>query len=269
MGRFGTPQLGYLRDSEENDIPELNQCPSCGAFFEGDICPVCKTPCPEEMKAGNRKPPPKKRKKREKSYVRGLPPPLYQQTWFIIVVLFISKLFGILLVWMSEWKKWVKVTVTILAVFGGSLYIVLFSLLRGLLYREPAYVNVSLPESSYREQCSDSIYEELVRYPDRFPDFYVTEELTVLKVAEGYGGKEEYGDFILCADADGSRYALLDCRRDGAGMMEGDRIRIFGQFAYVGALPALQDNLKYPLIYTAYIDVLPAEAESQTDRRTE
>ena len=42
MGRFGSPQIGYLRDNDDNDIPELNKCPDCGAFFDGDICPICK-----------------------------------------------------------------------------------------------------------------------------------------------------------------------------------------------------------------------------------
>lgn len=107
MGRFGSPQIGYLRDNDDNDIPELNKCPDCGAFFDGDICPICKKVCPEEMKAGNRRPP-KKRKKREKSNYRSVPTDLYHQTWFIIIALFISRLVGIILVWTSDWKKWVQ-----------------------------------------------------------------------------------------------------------------------------------------------------------------
>ena len=117
MGRFGSPQIGYLRDNDDNDIPELNKCPDCGAFFDGDICPICKKVCPEEMKAGNRRPP-KKRKKREKSNYRSVPTDLYHQTWFIIIALFISRLVGIILVWTSDWKKWVKVVVTVIALFG-------------------------------------------------------------------------------------------------------------------------------------------------------
>ena len=50
MGRM----LGSY-DSDELDRPDLNKCPDCGCFFAQDECPLCGKPCPEEMRAGNRK----------------------------------------------------------------------------------------------------------------------------------------------------------------------------------------------------------------------
>ena len=256
MGRFGTPQLGYMRDDDDNDIPELNKCPACGAFFEGDVCPVCKTVCPDDMKAGNRKPPSKKRKKQKSSGYK-MPLPLYQQTWFIIIALFISKLVGIILVWTSDWKKWVKVLVTVLALFGTYLYFILFSFIQGLFYKSPVYVDTSISESEYREKCTDSDYEALMRYPGEYEGSYICEEFSVVKVMEGYEESHgTYGDFILCNDIDGNGYVLFDCRGEEIGFLAGDTIRAFGQFGYVSAVSAIGDHVKYPVIYAAYIDAV-------------
>jgi len=58
MGRL----LGSHADDRELDRPDLNKCPDCGCFFPQDNCPLCGKPCPEEMRAGNRKPPKKSKK---------------------------------------------------------------------------------------------------------------------------------------------------------------------------------------------------------------
>ena len=55
--------LGSFADENELDRPDLNKCPDCKCYFAGDNCPLCGKPCPEEMKAGNRKPPKKEKKK--------------------------------------------------------------------------------------------------------------------------------------------------------------------------------------------------------------
>ncbi len=98
---------------EFNDIPELNKCPKCGAFFEGDVCPICRTVCPNEMKAGVRK-------KEKPDYVKPVKgaslTPFYLRWWFILIVAFFSRLVAIFLTWRTDWKKWVKILITILLV---------------------------------------------------------------------------------------------------------------------------------------------------------
>ena len=36
MGRM----LGAFADDEELDRPDLNKCPDCNCFFDGDFCPL-------------------------------------------------------------------------------------------------------------------------------------------------------------------------------------------------------------------------------------
>ena len=83
MGR----QLGTFLDEDELDRPDLNKCPDCGCFFAQDECPLCGKTCPEEMRAGNRKPPKKSRKKRTGSD-RVVFVDWYHSWWFIILMLF-------------------------------------------------------------------------------------------------------------------------------------------------------------------------------------
>lgn len=265
MGRFGTPQLGYLRENDDNDIPELNKCPECGAFFDGDVCPVCKTVCPEEMKAGNRKVQ-KKRKRREKSNYRSVPTDLYHRTWFIIIALFISKLVGLILVWTSDWKKWVKVVVTIVAVFGIYLYYPLSMLIMGNIDAilpgddvPTAFVYDTSDietEDAYKGKCQPIKYSELVRDPNANLGFYLTGDYTVVKVTEGYESMtNRYGDYIFASDGDGYVFAFFDRREGGQGIVPGDRITVYGRFFRVSAVENSGDNQKYPIAFAGYIDI--------------
>ena len=255
MGRFGTPQLGYMRDDDDNDIPELNKCPACGAFFEGDICPICKAICPEEMRAGNRKPV-KKKKKRSRSKGYRVPQVWYLQTWFVVLCLLFSKLIGIILVWMTDRKKWVKVTVTVIALFGSTiLNFFVLPFLSNLFYKKPVYVDFSISESAYREKCEDARYEELMRYPEEHRGDYVVCELTVVQTAsEFYADEELHGDFLLCRDEAGNEFVVFDCRRDGGGILVGDKIRVYGEFLSCRVISVFSLYAKYPVVCAAYSD---------------
>ncbi len=252
MGRFGTPQVGFFADERDNDIPELNQCPSCGAFFEGDVCPICQTVCPENMKAGNRAAPPKKKKK-EKPVGYRVKPVFYLRTWFIILMLFTFRLIGIVLVWLSDWKEWVKVTVTVLALAGGVLltYLV-FPLLSLLSPREPT-VNFSISEEAYRAKCAEVGCEELLRDPQAHRGEYLKITATVETVKKRYSGGP---DLLLLTDADGNRYVVTDYRKDGKSLLTGDTVTVFGEFTGADISDLIGDHVVYPTVNAAYIDLI-------------
>lgn len=264
MGRFGSPQIGYLRDNDDNDIPELNKCPDCGAFFDGDICPICKKVCPEEMKAGNRRPP-KKRKKREKSNYRRVPTDLYHQTWFIIIALFISRLVGIILVWTSDWKKWVKVVVTVIALFGVYICYAVGMVIFGGINGNPdgsrptEYMydtSDTESEENYKAQCRPVTYAELMRDRTGNAGTYIKGEYTVVKLTEGYEYKSgRYGDYIFASDSDGHIFAFFDRRSGGGGIVPGDKITVYGRFFLVSAVEGSGDRQKHPIAYAGYIDI--------------
>lgn len=48
--------LGFFAEDRERDFPELNKCPDCETFFADANRPICGKECPEEFRAGNRKP---------------------------------------------------------------------------------------------------------------------------------------------------------------------------------------------------------------------
>ena len=56
--------LGVHESDEELDRPDLNKCPDCGCFFAEPYCPLCGKECPEEFRAGNRKPVRRSRRRR-------------------------------------------------------------------------------------------------------------------------------------------------------------------------------------------------------------
>ncbi|MBQ1846954.1 MAG: hypothetical protein II135_03030, partial [Clostridia bacterium] len=81
MGRL----MGAYDIDDDHDIPELNKCPDCQTYFEGDNCPICGKPCPENMKAGNR-PAVKQKKRKRPSGDTGRVTFInwYHSWWFII-----------------------------------------------------------------------------------------------------------------------------------------------------------------------------------------
>ena len=110
MGR----NLGYFADDTPQDFPHLNKCPECETFFESLHCPLCGKLCPEEMRAGNRKPVKQKKGRRSSGngYVQFVP--WYLSTWFIIAMCIVQPVVGLVLTWMGYWKKGWKIAVTVI-----------------------------------------------------------------------------------------------------------------------------------------------------------
>ena len=111
MGRF----LGS-HESEELDRPDLNKCPDCRCFFAGDNCPLCGKLCPEEMRAGNRAKVKASRSAPNPNAGRVTFIPWYHSWLCIILMLFVFPLLGIILLFTSPHKKWIKVTFVIVAI---------------------------------------------------------------------------------------------------------------------------------------------------------
>lgn len=114
-------QLGYFADASSVDYPELNRCPDCETFFAAEHCPLCGKLCPEEMRAGNRKKVRKIKKSRRPGNVRFVP--WYLTTPVILVALVFQPAIGLVLLWMGNWSRWLKILATVLCAvwfFAGT-----------------------------------------------------------------------------------------------------------------------------------------------------
>lgn len=101
-------------DASVNDHPELNKCPDCETYFASDTCPLCGKVCPEEMRAGHRKPsrtPARDPYRKSAGRVRFVP--WYYSTAFILAMLVFMPPVGLFLAWSGDWKKIWKVLVTV------------------------------------------------------------------------------------------------------------------------------------------------------------
>ena len=125
MGRM----LGAFDNPQELDRPDLNKCPDCECFFAGDYCPLCGKVCPEEMRAGNRKPPKKERRRRTSSNGRVTFVEWYHSWWFILVMMLVMPIAGIILLLTSPHRTLWKVLITIAVVLLEFVLPVLITLL--------------------------------------------------------------------------------------------------------------------------------------------
>ena len=116
MGRM----LGAHDPNSEIDRPDLNKCPDCGCFFAQDNCPLCGKLCPEEMRAGNRKPVKKSRVRSGSGRVTFIE--WYHSWWFIILMMIFMPIAGIVLLITSPHRTRSKV---IFAVIFVALYFIL------------------------------------------------------------------------------------------------------------------------------------------------
>lgn len=221
--------------SVSNDRPDLNKCPDCGCYFSQDDCPLCGKPCPDEMRAGNRKAVRQKKKKTGTSD-RVIFINWYHRWWFIILMLFFSPIIGIILLATSPHKKSRKVLVIVLAVaytifvtygLGGML-------IGGIteLFNRP--VDTSLDRDEYIAKCETVDAEDFYRDAESYDGKFVTMTLSVkYKFVDVDAYSEKYATYYVCS-GEGGEYTILmrDCLQDGKrNFIPGDSLTVYGEGA--------------------------------------
>ena len=232
MGRM----LGS-HDDQELDRPDLNKCPDCGCFFETLYCPLCGRECPEEFRAGNRRPVRHSRRRTAGDSGRVTFIEWYHSWWFIIFMLLISPLIGMILLFTSPHKRSAKITV----IAVGLVYTVLtsygFSSLIGRVknsLEQP--VNTKLTREEYIAACETVDPETFYRTPDQFEGKFTAMTVTVVgKIvdSEGYYSGARHTTYYVVQNASGSvRFLLRDCLRDGTqNLIAGDTVTVYGEGA--------------------------------------
>ena len=256
MGRM----LGVFDNDEELDRPDLNKCPDCGCFFPGECCPICGKPCPEEMRAGNRKPVKKQRARRSSGSGRVTFVDWYHSWWFIAIIMFIFPIAGIVLLITSPHQKWKK----ILFVGIAAVYMLVSSFGFLLLpYLQNAFdkpVNTSIKRAEYVSRCegvsADSIYRSATNCEDEYLRITLTVLYRVENVEDYYSGDTYY----LCRATDGSGlyFIVRDCLiEDKQNFLAGDVITVYGEGAGEQAVYNAQSDgvQNAPCINMAYVIV--------------
>ncbi len=250
--KYRKSDLGrYSGDSALNDNLSLNRCPDCETLFEGDVCPICRKPCPEEMKAGNRA---AIKVKKEKAVKGATFTPVYFRWWFLLILCMIGLTpVALILFLVSERPKWLKVTVGIAAGLFFVGQILLFTgagqkLLTGI--RNKANAGVTGTEEEYRSECREITAENALREPDALRKQKVRAEFRVIGMTDyGYGNV-----YYLCSfEPEGTLCYVNDCRSDrDTRFLAGDLITVYGRFgdAYY------DESGELPLIHMAFADLV-------------
>lgn len=261
MGRM----LGAFADDSELDRPDLNKCPDCGCFFEDDNCPICGKRCPEEMRAGNRKPVKKSRPKKSGGHYRLASVEWYHRWWFIILILIPFPIIGIILLLTSPHKKGAKIAVfTVAIVYTILSSIGIGSVVQSLvnLWSDP--VDTSLSRADYVAACEAVEAEDYFRYAESYQERFVSVELTVKERfvdMDGYYQNEEYTTYYICEAIDGSTVEIMirDCfqKDDVQNLSVGAMIRVYGEAAGNVTVYDMDGINRFaPCIYAAYVDLI-------------
>ena len=180
--------LGFFAEDRERDFPELNKCPDCETFFADANCPLCGKECPEEFRAGNRKPVKQKKHRRPSVNGRVQFVPWYHTVWFTVLMLILQPIVGLILTWTGVWKTRWKVIVTVLLVLSHVLYYGygwLDSTFNPLNKVQPP-INLELTEVEYRGKCSKLDTETLYRQANAKIGEYVQVDFEVVEVGVTY-----------------------------------------------------------------------------------
>lgn len=256
MGRL----LGS-HDAEELDRPDLNKCPECGSYFApgAEYCPICQAFCPDEFRAGNRKPVKVKKQTFSRASSRVTFVEWYHSWWFIAIALIFMPIVGIVLLITSPHKTKHK----LLFAAAAFLYTVLVSwgvggMLIGMLRGMEQPVDTSLTRADYIAACETVDAETYYRMADGYPEKKVAVALTVREViydVEEMYSHDRYSCYYLCSDEAQTFVVLVrDCiREDRMNLLPGDTVVFYGEGAGTVSLTDTQ-NVSHtaPCIYAAY-----------------
>lgn len=258
MGKF----LGAY-DGEEIDRPDLNKCPDCACFFAGDNCPLCGKACPEEFRAGNRKPVKKKKRRNNPSSRTVTFMEWYHSWWVIILALIFFPIMGIILLLTSPHKKSLKIGVAAVAIIWGIVsYFGIGNIIGNFSNAFDKPVDTSLTREEYIAECQTITAEEFYRggdqYTGEFVSFTVTVSHKIVDVDAEYNGNL-YPTYYICNDGSGNQFEILvrDCVQDsGRNYISGDVIIIYGEGA--GEITVYDSDYNThtaPSVNVAYVEV--------------
>lgn len=259
MGR----SLGFFDNREELDRPDLNKCPDCQCYFSGDECPLCGKTCPEEMRAGNRKPvKPQKQKCSGSGRVTFIE--WYHSWWFIILMLLVFPILGIILLFTSPHKRSQKtILISVVAVYLIISTIGIGTVISGVVDMFDKPVDTSLSREEYIEACQVIDSEDYYRSARQYEDQFISVRLKVVSRVEYVDSfYNTNGDaYYLCEAPDGSSYHIIvrDCLIDAKqNLISGDVITIYGEGD--GSIVVYGTGEDYrswegPCINAAYIEI--------------
>lgn len=247
-------------DSDELDRPDLNKCPDCGCFFDGDICPLCGKVCPEEMRAGNRAKVKRSKKRRDPNAGRVTFISWYH-TWFVIILaLIMSPIIGIILLATSPHKRSSKILVIVIGVAWLLLSTFGFYLFGWLANTFEQPVDTSLSREEYIAACQETPGEDFFRFSHNYQDAYIKLTVTVkekITDQEAIMSGKKYNIYYLCETEDGFEVIIRDCSQDTVrNYAAGEQLTIYGegdgnQTVYTGNYQAVEA----PCLNAAYIDL--------------
>ncbi len=231
MGRM----LGAFDNPQELDRPDLNKCPDCECFFATDTCPLCGKVCPEEMRAGNRKPP-KKEKRRSGNNNRVIFIDWYHRWWFITLMMFIMPIAGIILLATSPHSKKAKITFIVI----GVIYFIVSTIgigtiIGGITNMFDKPVDTSLTREEYIAKCQSTAAIDLLHAPDDYKDEFVAITVTIIgsmEDSEGYYSGEKYTEYYICSVDGTSDYKILirRCIQSGqSNFIVGEKVTFYGE----------------------------------------
>ena len=261
MGRM----LGAFDSDNDSERADLNKCPDCGCYFPQDHCPLCGKECPEEMRAGNRKPVKKKKRRFSGDSGRVTFMAWYHSWWFIILMLFVSPLISIILLATSPHKRSHKILAIVIAVaywflstFGGALIFYLGGFLGG----KDVPVDTKLTREEYIAACETVTAEDFYRSSNAYTEKFISLEVVIEKsMIDAY----EYGDdyvlyhqYYVCRAVDGGDFFILvrDCIQDNPqNFIPGDVITVYGEGAGTQTVyDSAYTPHTAPCIFMAYVN---------------